>query len=152
MNYDLVNTIADQIVNAVERAGHPVTLVQIEQNVPGFAEPNPKAPAWDNVIGDDDGENLYWNGMTAEGCEALTQVMRQGRVALQFIHPVVYFIESRWPSDSNWVPIALAPRSMATLQGGAWRFAYPDDLVDRIMELAPTMGGGVEYRRLDRAS
>jgi hypothetical protein len=56
--------IANAIVDFVERTGGPVTLAQIEREVAGFKAGN--KPSWEYVTGEDQDENLIWDGMTEE--------------------------------------------------------------------------------------
>jgi hypothetical protein len=60
--------IADAIVDLVERTDGPVTLAQVEREIPGFAKEDP--PAWSQMLVD----GLFlWDGMTEAGCAALAR-------------------------------------------------------------------------------
>ena len=148
MNPALVTRIAAGIVDVVERAGGAVTLVHIERQVPGFAAANPKGPGWCFEIEDDERAVLIWDGMSQEGCKALRQVLR-GRVAMQLTDPRRYLAEGGgYPAAKNWVPIALAPASMANLQGGERLFLLPASIAELVMQRAPTERGGEQWRRV----
>ena len=107
--------IANAIVDLVERTNGPVTLAQIEREVPGFAEQDGRRH-WSWVAGDGDDEDVIWDGMTKRGCEALRRVVLEGKVAMQPCPSSVYAFQGRWPLDATWVPIALVPARMANLK------------------------------------
>jgi len=74
--------IADAIVDLVERANGPVTLGEIDREIPGFVAKEP--PSWQYFYEHDDGrEAVFWGGMTEAGVEALRKVLRGHRVAIQ---------------------------------------------------------------------
>ena len=112
----LTETIADEIVDFVERAGGPVTLAQIEREVPCFKADDNATSSWEYVTGEDQDENLIWDGMTEQGCAALRSVLVERRVAIQMTLLPIYLLEGRWPVDQNWTPISLIPTGMANLE------------------------------------
>jgi hypothetical protein len=121
--------IADAIVDLVERNNGPVTLAQIEREVPGFAKKEP--PAWDYFLERDDGETVIWDGMTEAGLPALRNVMSGHRVAVQYVSSLLYVLpEGRCPQSENWLPTVLLPVRAANLDTPRWRIrcsqAYRD--------------------------
>ena len=86
MRAHLVKLIARRIVDVVERAGAPVSLAYIEQTVPDFASRDDTAWCWEG--GDEDA--LLWDGMTAEGCAALREIVATGLVALSRGRALIY--------------------------------------------------------------
>ena len=61
--------IADAIVELVERTDGPVTLAQVEREVPGFAKHD--APSWGHVVTRPGREISFWYDMTEAGVAAL---------------------------------------------------------------------------------
>ena len=111
--------IADAIVDLVERANGPVTLSEINRKIPGFAAKEP--PSWQYFYEHDDGrEVVFWVGMTEAGVEALRKVLRGHRVAIQFVKPVLYFVENCFLDDDRWFPIVLLPARAANVETPAY--------------------------------
>ena len=79
------NRIADAIVDLVERTDGPVTLAQINREIPGFG--TGEDPSWAYHINHEGGVGIIWDGMTKAGTEALRKVIRGRRVAVQLVDP-----------------------------------------------------------------
>jgi len=114
----LANGIADLIVDLVERTDGPVTLAQIDREVPGFAKKEP--PAWCHVVEHAGGEMFIWEGMTEAGHMALRQVMGGRKVAIQFVNELPYILEDCFIENENWWPIVLLPARAANLNSPNW--------------------------------
>lgn len=110
--------IADAIADLVERNNGPVTLAQIEREIPGFAKREP--PAWEHFLERDDGETFIWDGMTEVGLTALRKVMSGRRVAVQYVSPLPYILEDCFIADEGWWPIVLLPARAANLDTPRW--------------------------------
>jgi hypothetical protein len=128
------NRIADAIVDLVERNNGPITLAQIEREVPGFEKR--ESPAWEYFLERDDGETIIWDGMTEAGLMALRNVMSGHRVAVQYVSSLPYFLlEGRCPQSENWLPIVLLPVRAANLDTPRWRIrcsqAYRDNCITK---------------------
>jgi len=136
----LTKTIADEIVDFVERAGGPVTLAQIEREVPGFRAHHNATRSWEYVIGEDQDENLIWDGMTEEGCDALRSVLVERRVAIQMAPLPIYWLEGRCPVDQNWTPISLIPAGMANLETPRLLVRGSQEYLDHVMARARDEG------------
>jgi hypothetical protein len=139
--------IADAIVDLVERSGGPITLAQIDREVPGFAEMDPTAPSW--CWGEE--ESFFWSGMTRQGCEALRAVLLGRRVALQPASPLVYLLHGRYSDDQNWVPIALVPAAMAKLRTSRLLISGPEEVLKQLEDLA-TAKQAPGFQRINRAA
>jgi hypothetical protein len=109
----LANGIADLIVDLVERNDGPVTLAQIDREIPGFAKKEP--PAWCQMYGHN-GETFIWDGMTEAGNVALRKVMYGRRVAIQFVNKLPYIVEGCFIENEHWWPIVLLPARAANLE------------------------------------
>jgi hypothetical protein len=107
------NRIADAIVELVERTDGPVTLAQVEREVPGFAGHAP--PFFDHVVRRAGRDTSYWYDMSEAGVGALSKVMRGRRVAIQFVNSLLYVLEGRFTDNENWQPIVLLPARAANL-------------------------------------
>jgi hypothetical protein len=110
--------IADAIVDLVERTDGPVTLAQIEREIPDFATSGP--PAWEYFLERDDGETIIWDGMTEAGFMALRKVMSGRRVAVQYVNPLPYILEDCFIDDGRWWPVVLLPARAANLDTPRW--------------------------------
>jgi hypothetical protein len=110
--------IADAIVDLVERNDEPVTLAQVDREIPGFA--TKESPAREYFIKHDGGESLIWNGMTEAGLMALRKVIRGRRVAVQFVTLLPYLLEGCGIPDERWWPMVLLPASVANLETPAF--------------------------------
>lgn len=131
--------IADAIVDLVERAGEPVTLAQVERKVPGFAAGNGQRK-WQCTAGDGNDENVIWDRMTKQGSDALQQVIKKRRVAMQASPLSAYASQGRRVADPTWVPIALVPASMANLETPQMLTRGPKQYLDRVMARAAAKG------------
>jgi hypothetical protein len=105
--------IANAIVAYVERADGPVTLCEIEREIPGFAKQEP--PAWECYRALGGAESVYWAGMTEAGMLALNAVMFGRRLAIQQTTFVPYLLEGRVVENENWQPVLLLPAKAANL-------------------------------------
>ncbi len=133
----LIKTIADEIVDFVERAGEPVTPAQIEREVPGFKADDNAASSWEFVTrADQEDENLIWDEMSKEGFAALQQVLQERRVAMQ---PATFW-DGRRPVHANWVPISLVPARMANVDTGRVLISGSQQVVDLAMAHAKNEG------------
>jgi hypothetical protein len=110
--------IADAIVDLVERTDGPVTLSQIDREIPGFAANGP--PTWEYFIEHADGKIIIWNQMTEAGFTALRKVIRGRRIAVQFVNALRYFLEDCFVDDERWWPIVLLPARAANLETPAF--------------------------------
>jgi len=138
--------LADAIVELVERTDGPVTLIQIEREILGFASNQP--PSWEYVIEQDGGETLIWDGMTEAGEAALRKVMSGRMVAVQYLsNPILYFLEDRYPQCENWMPVVLLPTRAANLETPKWLMRFSENFLDLCMRMAAD-AGKLGYRRL----
>ena|SRR2546427_9171487 len=132
INMSRVNRIVDSIVDFVERAGKPVTLAQIADQVPHFSTDS-SGMSWFWEIGD----AVLWDGMTREGCRALRKVVGDRRVALAPASLLTYALHgAALPADERWVPIALAPAAMATFRTPVLLWLAPEDMMQEIEKRA----------------
>jgi hypothetical protein len=111
------SSIADAIVELVERTDGPVTLCEIEREIPGFAAQ--EAPYWSYVIERNGEETVYWAGMTEAGMLALKKVLRDRRVAVQLVNVLPYVLLGDFGCE-NWQPIVLLPAKAANLDSPKW--------------------------------
>jgi hypothetical protein len=140
----LANRIADLIVDLVERNDGPVTLVQIDREVPGFAKKEP--PAWCYVVEHVGGEMFIWEGMTEAGHAALRKVMNGRRVAIQFVNVLPYILEDCLIENENWRPIVLLPARAANLNSPKWLIRASQEYRDYCITKA-TAEGKTGHRR-----
>jgi hypothetical protein len=112
------NRIADAIVDLVERCDGPVTLAQINRDVPGFG--TDEDPAWDYHIKHGGGVSIIWDGMTEAGTKALRKVIRGRRVAVQLVDARLYILEGYSILGERCVPIVLLPATTANLETPAF--------------------------------
>jgi hypothetical protein len=124
------NRIADAIVELVERTDGPVTLAQVDREVPGFAGHAP--PFWNHVVMHAGGETSFWYDMSEAGLAALLKVMRGRRVAIQFVNVLLYFVEDRLVDNENWQPIVLLPARAANMDTPNWLIRVPEWCRDKI--------------------
>jgi hypothetical protein len=101
--------IADAIVEMVGRADGPVTLAQIEREVPGFKSEG--AFGWQCYIEGQD--EAVWSGMTEAGAAALWKILSERRVAVQYVSPQVYLREGRRLRIGECLPLGLVPAAAA---------------------------------------
>jgi len=105
--------IADAIVDLVELEYGPVTLAQIDRNIPDFAKKD--RPSWSYHLDSLVGRWVIWDGMTGAGYIALRTVLRDRRVALQWVDVRPYLIENYVLEDENWRPALLVSARAANL-------------------------------------
>jgi hypothetical protein len=136
----LAKCMAEAIVNFLERVGGPVTLAQIEREIPGFAERDDRASSWSFVTEADDGEvdGLLWDGMTGEGYAALRAILTERRVAIQMAPSLIYWLEGRFPAHQNWAPVSLLPARMANLETPRLLIRGSQQVLDQIIARAST--------------
>ena len=74
------------------------------------------------------------------------------RVRMESVSPnrLHYLVEGWYLAAANWLPIALAPASMANVQGGERLFLVSEPIANRVMQRAPAKAGGVPWRRVPR--
>ncbi len=113
-----VSRIADAIVNLVEGSDGPVTLAELDRDIPDFA--TKERPAWNGSINTGDGDQLIWAGMTEAGQLALSKVLYEQRVAVQFVSLLPYLLERCVLNEENWLPIVLLPAKAANLNTPKW--------------------------------
>jgi hypothetical protein len=114
-----VTTISTTSMLIVERTDGPVTLADIHREIPGFAEKN-HPTKWEYLVEHHGGETVIWAGMTEAGFEALRKVISGRRVAVQYVSPLLYFIEGCYPRSENWMPVVLLPARAANLDTPNW--------------------------------
>jgi hypothetical protein len=102
-----VARIAKKIVQFVKRTDGPVLLHEIGEHVPGFKAPGTEGYIY--FISFNGKETVYWAGMTKAGVEALGLVLRERRVAVQFVSRLLYLFDGVEINDKAWEPIALVP-------------------------------------------
>jgi hypothetical protein len=148
----VADRIADAIVDLVEHNDGPVSLVQVERQIPGFATQD--SPAWCYTVGEND-QFMVWEGMTKAGSLALGRVISGGRVAIQPVSAVLYLAEGRvWcpttDAEPQWMPIVLLPARAANVHAGnkgRWRLS--NRLLDGFKRKLDAEG--VSYRPLTPA-
>ncbi len=131
--------IADAIVDLVDRAGEPVTLAQIEREIPGFAAENGQEK-FQCTAGDGNLEDVIWDGMTKQGSDALKQVLKERMVAMQASPLSAYASQGRSVADPTWVPVALVPACMGNLEAPQMRTRGPKQYLDQVMARAAAKG------------
>ena len=87
--------------------------------------------------------------MTAAGREALSIVLREGRVALTPLSVLFYLIADRYPQDPRWISMGLARANLANLSGQGRLFYLPEEAIEEIMRMARAQGNEAEWTRLD---
>ena len=129
--------IAHAIVELVERTNGPVTLVQVEREIAGFAKYEP--PSWTHVITHANGETSFWSEMSESGLAALRKVTEERMVAVQFVNIVPYLFEKRLRTDEHWQPVVLLPAKAANMATPIGLMRYPEWFLNRgLAELATT--------------
>jgi hypothetical protein len=113
-----VERIADAIVSLVERTDGPVFLHEIEQEIAGFRATGKKGYIY--FIERDGKETIFWAGMTKCGFEALQSVLKNRRVAMQYVSYLPYFFDGVEIGVDGWQPIALLPVRAANLATPKW--------------------------------
>ena len=110
----MASAISKAIVEIVERTDGPVTLAQIEREIPGFAAE--EAEAWEYYFGPPECKRVIWDGMTEAGRMALSDVITGCKVAIQFVSDLLYLTEGCLFCRDNWTPVVLLPKKAATLR------------------------------------
>jgi hypothetical protein len=110
----LSDEIADAIVDMVDDTDGPVTLLQVEREVPGFK--SEELSRWDYLIENSGKEFLIWSGMSKAGYRALSRVISGRRVAIQFVSVLPYLLDDFLLSDDSWLPAVLVPAKAANLE------------------------------------
>jgi len=108
------NKIADAIVDLVSTTDGPVTLLQVEREVPGFK--SDEQPAWHFAF-HSNGDGFVWGGMTEAGEWALRKIIYGKKVAVQFVTPLPYLLDGPTPylDREDWRPTMLLPASGANI-------------------------------------
>jgi hypothetical protein len=114
---NLSNNVADAIVDLVNDTDGPVTLLQVEREVPGFAMSS--IPARYFGFHRTDGADFVWGGITEAAEAALRKIIYGKKVAIQFVTPQPYLLEgsARYLDRTDWLPIMLLPASGANIDG-----------------------------------
>lgn len=128
--------IAASILELVERTNGPVTLAQIERDVPGFAKQQP--PAW--CLDHPGGEMFIWDGMTEEGHTALCEVMYGHKATIQLVNALPYLLEGCVIKNGSWHPIVLLPARAANLETPHWLMRASPDYLAYCMKRAAEEG------------
>jgi hypothetical protein len=126
--------IADAIVELVERTDGPVTLARVQQEISGFAKH--EAPSWKHVVRHGGRETSFWSEMTEAGLAALHNVMRERRIAIQFVNVLPYFMDGCMIENGGWQPIVLLPARAANVESQNWHLRVPQKVYDHIAERA----------------
>lgn len=111
------NEIGDFIVKLVNDTDGPVTLLQVEREVRGFAMNG--LPAWYFSFDRASGDDFVWGGMTEAGEAALRKIIYGRKVAIQFVTPQPYLLDGGacYLDRDDWVPIMLLPARAANIDG-----------------------------------
>lgn len=128
--------IADAIVELVERTDGPVTLVQVQREIAGFAKHEP--PSWSHLITHASGELSYWGEMSEAGLAALRKVTEERMVAVQFVNIVPYLVDGCVSTDETWQPIVLLPARAANMDTPTGLVRYPQWFLERMVTLTAT--------------
>lgn len=124
-----VDRIAAAIVDYVERANGPVTLCEIDREIPGFATDLPAAWGCQREL---NGRlAVYWTGMTQAGAAALNKVMFGRKLAVQPTTILPYLLERALIRDDNWQPVLLLPARAANLSTPQALFRLPTEFLER---------------------
>ena len=111
--------MVDLIVELVEHTDGPVTLARIHRDIPGFAKEDPHV--WQYYLEYDEGEQIIWDGMTEAGLRALSKVMCERRVAIQYLaNRLLYLLDGCYHRSENWIPIVLLPVKAANVDTPNW--------------------------------
>ena len=114
---ELSDKIADAIVDLVNDTDGPVTLSQVDREVPGFTGEEPSI--WQYLIEHSGNKHLIWSGMSEAGYAALCKVISGRRVAIQFVDERPYMLDmldGLHINDVNWLPSVLVPAKAANLE------------------------------------
>ena|SRR5579862_5003896 len=134
----MVTAIADAIVKLVERTNGPVTLARLEREIPGFAVD--RSPGWSYGFEDSGEECFVWGGMTEAGSKALHDVMNGQKLAVQFVHGLVYLAEDRLLENDDWLPLVLLPKWAGCLSGPNFLLRASPLLQERFLAEAAEKG------------
>jgi hypothetical protein len=112
----LTDKIADAIVKLVNDTDGPVSLLQVEREIPGFAMSG--LPAWYFAFHRASGDDFVWGGMSEAGEAALRKVIYGMKVAVQFVTPQPYLLHGGAPylQRGDWLPIMLLPAGAANIR------------------------------------
>jgi hypothetical protein len=124
--------IADAILGLVERTDGPVTLARVQEEISGFAKHEP--PSWKHEVRHSDRVTSFWCEMSEAGFAALRKVMRERRVAIQFVNELPYFMDGCLIENEDWQPIVLLPARAANVDSQNWRMRVPQEVYDHIAE------------------
>jgi hypothetical protein len=124
--------IADAIVTLVERTNGPVTLVQVEREIAGFADH--EGPSRCHVITHANGETSFWNGVSQAGVAAFRKVMEERLVAIQYVSIVPYLFDGCVVPDEHWQPIVLLPAKAANMATPIGLIRWPEKFLARLLK------------------
>jgi hypothetical protein len=113
-----VERISDAIVALIERTNGPVLLHEIDQEIAGFKATGKNGYIY--FIERDGKETIFWAGMTKCGFEALRSVLKNRRVAVQYVSGFPYVFDGVYVDLDSWQPIVLLPVRAANLATPKW--------------------------------
>jgi hypothetical protein len=108
-----VERIADAIVALVERTNGPVFLHEIDQEIAGFKATGKNGYIY--FIERDGKETVFWAGMTKCGFEALQSVLKNRRVAVQYVSGFPYVFDVFMSMSIIGSPSSSCPCARRTL-------------------------------------
>jgi len=129
-----ITRIANAIVGLVERTDGPVTLARVQQEIAGFAKHAP--PAWGYGITHSGRVISFWDDMTEAGAAALRKVIRERRVAIQFVSVLRYLLDGYVIKDEDWQPIVLLPARAANVDSQNWYLRVPQKMYEHFARQA----------------
>jgi hypothetical protein len=134
----LSNKIADAIVDLVNDTDGPVTLLQVEREVRGFAQNN--LPACYFAFRRASGDLFVWGGMTEAGEAALRKIIYGRKVAVQFVTPQPYLLDGGgcYLDREDWHPIMLLPATAANISTGNLLARLSQQSLEHTVESAPS--------------
>jgi hypothetical protein len=136
-----IERIADAIVALVERTNGPVFLHEIDQEIAGFKATGKNGYIY--FIERDGKETVFWAGMTKCGFEALQSVLKNRRVAVQYVSGFPYVFDGVYVDLDNWQPMVLLPVRAANLATPKW-----DMRVSHEAQQVALAAGTVRFRPL----
>ena len=113
-----IERIADAIVALVERTNGPVLLHEIDQEIAGFKATGKNGYIY--FIERNGKETIFWADMTKCGFEALRSVLKNRRVAVQYVSGLPYVFDGVYVDLDSWQPIVLLPVRAANLATPKW--------------------------------
>jgi hypothetical protein len=139
----LSNKIADAIVDLVNDTDGPLTLLQVDREVPGFAKSD--LPAFNFMLPGGSGDAYIWGGMTESGAAALRKVIYGRRVAIQFVTPQPYIQDGcgGYFERDDWQALMLLPAGAANFSAPKWLVRLSTEFLNR------AMAGAVSMKRTD---